>query len=142
MSSALWCVVNGRAVAPPYNGWSTGVSTKSLANRLASLAVPVSADVERALTETTQRVVSQSTIFSGVSSAELVAARSQDSAARRFPPHLIAAHREHVERGVLHAKTLAWMLGNDEIEIERERSATAFGVSDDELQAFLGLMGR
>jgi hypothetical protein len=27
MSSALWCVVNGRAAAPPYSGCSTGVST-------------------------------------------------------------------------------------------------------------------
>jgi Zn-dependent peptidase ImmA (M78 family)/transcriptional regulator with XRE-family HTH domain len=119
--------------------WSTGVSTKSLANRLAALGFPVSADVERALAEKTQRVLSQSTIFSGVSSAELVAARSQDSSARRFPPHLIAAHRGLVERGLLHAKTLAWMLGNDEIEIERESSAATHDVSVDELQAFLGL---
>jgi Zn-dependent peptidase ImmA (M78 family)/transcriptional regulator with XRE-family HTH domain len=122
--------------------WSTGVSTKSLANRLTSLGVPVSADVERALAEKTQRVVSQSTIFSGVSSAELVASRSQDSAARRFPPHLIAAHRGLVERGVLHAKTLAWMLGNDEIDIERETTDKVFDVSDEELQTFLGLMGQ
>jgi Zn-dependent peptidase ImmA (M78 family) len=122
--------------------WSTGVSTKSLANRLDSLAVPVSADVERALAETTQRIVSQSTIFSGVNSGELVASRSQDSSARRFPPHLIAAHRALVERGLLHAKTLAWMLGNDEIEIERESMPSESGVSDDELQAFLGLTGQ
>ena len=27
MSSALWCVMKGRAVAPPDSGWSTGVST-------------------------------------------------------------------------------------------------------------------
>ena len=27
MSSALWWVMKGRAVAPPDSGWSTGVST-------------------------------------------------------------------------------------------------------------------
>ena len=119
--------------------WQTGVSTKSLSNRLDSLGLPVSTDVRRALAEKTQRIVSQSTIFSGVSSAELVAARAQDSSARRFPPHLIAAHRGLVERGAIHANTLAWMLGNDVVEIERENLPASFDVSDDELQAFLGL---
>ena len=29
MPSALWCVTNGRAIAPPYSGCSTGVSTST-----------------------------------------------------------------------------------------------------------------
>jgi Zn-dependent peptidase ImmA (M78 family)/transcriptional regulator with XRE-family HTH domain len=121
--------------------WDTGVSTKSLGNRLKNLRIGCSEAVASALDEKTQRVISQSQIFDGVKSSELVAARAQESATRRFPPHLIAAHRERVENGEMHARTLAWMLGDDIAEVEREFELLRSDVTDDALREFLGHEG-
>lgn len=89
--------------------WKTGVSTQALKTRLASLNVVPSPAVATSIRQKTQTVIGRA-LASEAGQGDLIADRMQDASARRFPAHLIAAHRAGVANGSLLPDTLAWML--------------------------------
>lgn len=97
--------------------WQAGVSTMALKNRLATLSIKPSVAVASALEQKTQSVIGRT--FAESSQNDRIAERMQAASARRFPAHLIAAHRSGVASGVLLPDTLAWMLN-----LARESVAT------------------
>lgn len=104
--------------------WESGVSTVALKNRLANLGVVPSAAVSASLTQKTQAVIGRA--FAGVSGQDnRVADRMQDASARRFPAHLIAAHKAGVAEGLLLPDTLAWMLNLNPESVASELAPTA-----------------
>ncbi|MCU1470013.1 MAG: hypothetical protein JWQ39_1162 [Glaciihabitans sp.] len=85
--------------------WGTGVSTKALASRLASLKRPVSPLTRKTLALPTKTLVSQFV------EADAIAARAAQSATRRIPSDLVDAHLAAVAEGKLGSGSLEWLLG-------------------------------
>ena len=119
--------------------WDLGVSTEALAARLSRLRIELRPELSTALALKTQALLRRARVPE--SDGDEVSARMDEAATRRFPVHLIAAHRAGVADGTILPGVLAWMLGVD-VESITEELAPAFPDSDiDALGRELGLLG-
>lgn len=98
--------------------WTSGVSTDALSRRLAAKGVSVSPATRRALDMKTQALLRA--WWSSEQPGDPIADRMQTASARRFPGHLISAHRLAIEDGLVRPASLAWMLGVDEASLAGE----------------------
>lgn len=119
--------------------WRLGVSTDALRRRLARLRIDVGGQAVAALEHRTQSLLQRAGVPAG--EPEAVAARMRDAATRRFPAHLIEAHREAIAAGRLGAATLGWMLGVPMQSIEAELAPKTESADLDALGRELGLLG-
>jgi Zn-dependent peptidase ImmA (M78 family)/transcriptional regulator with XRE-family HTH domain len=119
--------------------WESGVSTKALASRLDGLRLEAGQLGWRLRDQSTQKFLRQHLVTPEGDANLLVSRRMQEAAARRFPIGLLTAHRDAIEDGALHAKTLAWMLDDDAEAIEAELRPRDESDSVDDLAEFLGL---
>jgi transcriptional regulator with XRE-family HTH domain len=116
--------------------WDWGVSTEALRNRLLSLGVPTSPDVDRWLSLTTPGLLRGQALPATRWTA--LAERQREAAARRFPPTLVCAHERAIAEGRVGKGTLAWMLGVDADTLEVAEPEVRRG-SVDGLADLLGL---
>ena len=98
--------------------WTAGVSTDALRRRLVSLKISASADTMNLLQLKTQALLRK--CWAGNANLDEITVRMQQASARRFPDHLVAAHRVGVSSGLLGSATLAWMLGVDPSDLDAE----------------------
>jgi Zn-dependent peptidase ImmA (M78 family) len=98
--------------------WTAGVSTDALRRRLASLKISASATTMDLLQLKTQALLRKH--WAGNADIDEITVRMQQASARRFPDHLVAAHRIGVSSGLLGSATLAWMLGVDPSDLDSE----------------------
>ncbi|WP_158612717.1 ImmA/IrrE family metallo-endopeptidase [Frigoribacterium sp. PhB24] len=119
--------------------WELGVSTKSLRARLESLGL-LRPELDRLLSSPTQRFLRAHAPTLKQGTHDEITERMQEASTRRFPAHLVTAHREGVEAGALRAASLAWMLGDVEDEVARELAPPpASAGSLDDLARLLGV---
>lgn len=111
-----WSTVSPREIAELL--WDTGVSTEMLSTRLASLQIQPGRTAVSALSMRTQALLRREHVPQ--SESDLITERMRDASTRRFPAHLVSAHRLGVAEGRLRAETLAWMLGVDVVSLEEE----------------------
>ena len=88
--------------------WRSGVSTRALAQRLASLKLEVAPEVRRLLEVRTVTLVRRGGIL--VPEPQLLHARVAEAATARFPADLIEAHRLALAAGGGDTASLDWML--------------------------------
>ena len=118
--------------------WMAGVSTDALSRRLAVKRVNVSAATHQALDMKTQALLRA--WWSSEQPGDPIAERMQTASARRFPGHLLSAHRLAVEDGLVPPATLAWMLGVEEASLAAELTPAATPPDVDWLARELGLL--
>ncbi|NQW87659.1 MULTISPECIES: ImmA/IrrE family metallo-endopeptidase [unclassified Frigoribacterium] len=119
--------------------WDLGVSTSSLRTRLKSLGL-LRPELDRLLSAPTQRFLRAHAQILRQGAHDEITERMQEASTRRFPTHLVTAHRQGVEAGMLRAASLAWMLGDGEDEVARELAPPpAEAGSLDDLAHLLGV---
>lgn len=116
--------------------WRTGVSTEALGNRLTGTRTRIGPEVAAALGLKTQALLRQSDV---PADPELISERMRDATQRRFPSHLVDAHRAAVSEGTLGPQILAWMLDVDAAVLEEELAPPAVPADVDWLARELGL---
>lgn len=114
--------------------WDRGVSTDSLSRRLSALALRPGPALAVGLTMKTQAFLRRNGDFD-------ITGRMQEASTRRFPEHLVAAHRDAVESGRLSSATLGWMLGVDSRHLDSELAPHRSEPDVDWLADELGLSG-
>ncbi len=119
--------------------WQTGVSTKALRNRLASLEVSVSTEVVAALKRSTPDLIRANAgeDQGAIGGVKQLIVRQQQSAARVFPAALVDALQRRVEAGAASPVYLAWVLDVpvDEIDFPEPDDDSEF---DDDYERVLG----
>lgn len=117
--------------------WDLGVSTEALANRLASLQLPIDPVVAEWSGQPTQRLLRRH--LRVPEGRDPITERMDAASARRFPLGLQEAHVRLIEIGAVRKDTLAWMLevGPDDLGVD-EPDAPA-PLPEDELVEALGL---
>lgn len=120
--------------------WESGVSTDALRRRLTFLGTRLSPSATQALALKTQGLLRRH--WFAPEGGDPIAERMQNAAARRFPAHLVEAHRAGVEKGVLGVESLAWMLGVDPESLSEELSPSTVDADVDWLARELGLSGQ
>lgn len=116
--------------------WETGVSTEALGIRFGGTRTKIGPEVGAALALKTQALLRQCDV---PAEGELISERMRDATQRRFPRHLVAAHRAAVSDGKLGPQTLAWMLGVDPETLEEELAPPVVSADIDWLARELGL---
>ncbi len=118
--------------------WRAGVSTDALARRLSSLDLKPSDAVIAGLGLRTQALLRRFGSFGPVGE-DPITERMQEASSRRFPEHILGAHREAVADGKLGASLLAWMLDVPAADLEEQLSpAVVTSVDVDSLARGLG----
>lgn len=119
--------------------WEYGVSTDALAARIQTVAGRVPPHISVWAGAPTQRLLRRSANFGETGPfADAITQRMEQSAARRFPLHLLETHLDRVASGAIGKNTLAWMLGINPDELEVDAPAPV-PVDVDELAVALGL---
>lgn len=91
--------------------WVWGVSTEALRNRLQSLSIVVSDDVDKALSSRTQALLRKH--LPKTPGRDLITARVERASRRRFPTELVSRLELAVANGHAPAESLAFALGVD-----------------------------
>lgn len=111
MRALPWATMNGDDLG--HFLWGSGVSTRSLANRLRYLRLPQSPEVAAALEESTPTVLKKTAdrLEPFMDNRRALAHRRQQSSAPRYPLALVEALTEGVEAGRIDPGLLAGVLG-------------------------------
>lgn len=119
--------------------WNLGVSTDALATRLSGLRIKIPSELVKGLSLKTQALLRRANVPE--SDRDEVTLRMTEAATRRFPAHLVEAHRVGVSEGILLPDVLAWMLG---VDVDSVASELAPPLSEPDIEWLgreLGLLG-